>query len=63
VIKSQKQSGFYEGVPYSKLVVDLVRTRSMFRGVVPGLARSLLANGCSMYVYALVKNQLTTVWK
>lgn len=61
VLKSQKQSGLYEGVSYPRLAVELVRSGSMFRGVVPGLARSLLANGCSMYVYVLVKNQLTDI--
>ena len=59
VLKSQKQSGLYDGVSYPKLARELIRSRSMFRGVLPGLSRSLLANGCSMYIYVLVKNQLT----
>lgn len=36
-----------------------VRTGRMFRGVVPGLVRSSLANGSSMVVYETVHSTLT----
>lgn len=59
VLKSQRQSGFFEGVPTSKLLYDIVRTGALFRGVVPGLIRSVFANGTSMYVYNQVQDALT----
>ena len=51
VVKSQMQSGNYQGQSFAKLLVDNIRTGAMFRGIVPGLSRSFIANGCSMVVY------------
>jgi len=59
VIKSRKQSGLYEGVPYYQHAIAIVREGTIFRGVVPGLIRSMLANGCSMIVYEQVRKALT----
>jgi hypothetical protein len=54
VVKSQVQSGNFEGKSISRLLVDNMRNHSIYRGLLPGLARSFLANGCSMVVYEKV---------
>eukprot|EP00457_Paulinella_chromatophora_P013613 gb/GEZN01013938.1/.p1 GENE.gb/GEZN01013938.1/~~gb/GEZN01013938.1/.p1 ORF type:complete len:271 (-),score=21.66 gb/GEZN01013938.1/:91-903(-) len=48
VVKSQLQSGKYGDKGMFGLLRDVIRTRSMFKGLVPGLVRSTLANGCAM---------------
>mmetsp|Transcript_19147 Transcript_19147/g.35432 ORF Transcript_19147/g.35432 Transcript_19147/m.35432 type:complete len:256 (+) Transcript_19147:187-954(+) len=58
VIKSQRQSGLYEGKSSLVLLSDVFRSGKVFRGIVPGLARSFLANGCSMSVYTMIKEEL-----
>jgi solute carrier family 25 (mitochondrial carnitine/acylcarnitine transporter), member 20/29 len=58
VAKSQLQSGRYEGKGYGSLIGDLVRSGKLFRGVLPGLMRSTLANGLSMMVYKQVEGWL-----
>jgi solute carrier family 25 (mitochondrial carnitine/acylcarnitine transporter), member 20/29 len=55
VVKSQLQSGRYEGRGYGSLVVDLMKSGKLFRGVLPGLTRSTIANGLSMMVYKRVE--------
>ena len=56
VAKSQLQSGNYEGKSFMYLLKDLFRTGLIFRGIVPGLTRSAIANGCSMVVYKKVES-------
>ena len=43
----------------TKLLLDNMRKRTLFKGVVPGLARSTVANGCSMVVYEAVHTRLS----
>lgn len=59
VIKSQRQSGNYENQSTLTLLKNNMRTGRLFRGVVPGLLRSSLANGSSMVVYEWVQTSLT----
>lgn len=49
VIKSRRQSGLYAGRTALSMVADLVKTRSLFAGVLPGLVRSTVANGTGLY--------------
>jgi len=51
VVKSQIQSGNFQNRSIPRLVVDNFRSGLIYRGLVPGLARSFIANGCSMVVY------------
>lgn len=51
VAKSMIQSGMYNGKPTTTLVADIFRTGALYRGLLPGLIRSTLSNGCSMVVY------------
>jgi solute carrier family 25 carnitine/acylcarnitine transporter 20/29 len=51
VTKSQVQSGKFPGQSFSSLLVGNFRSGTVFRGLLPGLARSTIANGCSMVVY------------
>ena len=41
-----------------QIAAGVVRSGQMFRGVVPGLMRSTIANGCSMVVYRKVEGLL-----
>lgn len=58
VLKSRRQSGLYDGVSSFKLMENLVREGAMFRGLVPGLFRSGIANGVSMFVYNKISQEL-----
>lgn len=51
VTKSQVQSGKFPGQTYASLLMGNLRGGHVFRGLMPGLARSFIANGCSMEVY------------
>lgn len=62
VLKSRRQSGLYENVSSLELLARLMRNGEMFRGVLPGLARSTVANGTGMFVYAIVQKELATRW-
>ncbi|GBG29327.1 Mitochondrial carrier protein [Hondaea fermentalgiana] len=59
VAKSMRQSGLYKGRSTSSLIFEVFRTGRIFRGIVPGLARSFLANGFAMMAYSEVQKQLT----
>ena len=59
VAKSRKQSGLYEGVSTFQLVKDIVRTGALYRGLLPGLMRSTVANGTGMFMYDAVYRALT----
>jgi len=60
VIKSQRQSGNYAGKSSRALLAEAARSGLLFRGVVPGLARSTVANGCAMVVYKKVEELACT---
>jgi hypothetical protein len=45
------QSGNYAGKSYGTLIKDVFTSGLLFRGIVPGLARSTIANGFSMVAY------------
>lgn len=51
VVKSQRQSGLFEGLSSWRLLSISFRDGKMYRGIVPGLSRSFLANGCAMEAY------------
>ena len=51
VVKSQIQSGAHDGKSMGRLLGDVFRTGAMFRGLLPGLLRSTIANGSAMVVY------------
>jgi len=58
VLKSRRQSGLYEGVPTLTLMRDIFRSGDIFRGLIPGVMRSTVANGCGMFVYVRVQSFL-----
>jgi len=58
VVKSRIQSGNYAGQSMLQLLVGSIKDRSMFRGLLPGLVRSTIANGCSMVVYTKVEKEM-----
>eukprot|EP00536_Pseudo-nitzschia_multiseries_P009102 jgi/Psemu1/288231/fgenesh1_pg.247_\ len=59
VVKTQKQSGNYADRGTLSLLGDNLRTGRLFRGLMPGLVRSTVANGSSMVVYEYVLTTLT----
>jgi hypothetical protein len=59
VVKSQLQSGRFEGRPYGDLLREIVTTDLAYRGLLPGLLRSFIANGLSMVVYKKVLAHLS----
>jgi len=59
VVKTQRQSGNYQGKGALHLLKENLRGGLIFRGVMPGLVRSTLANGSSMVVYEMVHNFLS----
>ncbi|CAJ1953684.1 unnamed protein product [Cylindrotheca closterium] len=63
VLKTQRQSGNYEGQSAMQLLKTNLQTGRLFRGVLPGLFRSTIANGSSMVVYELVHTNLTRTFQ
>lgn len=51
VVKTQRQSGRHPGVSALALLSNAARDEALFRGLLPGLIRSSIANGTSMVVY------------
>jgi hypothetical protein len=51
VVKSQLQSGNYAGKSMVQLLGSVYKSGLLMRGLIPGLARSSIANGCAMVVY------------
>lgn len=53
VAKSQIQSGEakYANMRYIDLMRDIIKKKLLFRGLLPGLSRSFIANGFSMVAY------------
>ena len=60
VVKTQRQSGLSEGLSAFQLLRQNLASGALFKGVVPGLARSTVANGCSMVVYEWVHTTLSS---
>ena len=58
VVKSQLQSGRFEGRPYRDLLREILTTDLAYRGLLPGLLRSFIANGISMVVYKKVLSKI-----
>lgn len=60
VIKTQRQSGNYSKNDRAvKLLYDNFKQGKMYKGILPGLARSTIANGSSMVVYEAVHASLS----
>ena len=60
VVKTQRQSGNYEkNVSTIRLLTDNFTSGRLFRGLVPGLLRSTVANGSSMVVYETVQSWMS----
>ncbi len=62
VIKTQRQSGNYDGSGGFNLLKKNFEKGVLFRGVVPALFRSTIANGTSMVVYEFVHSSLSEVF-
>ncbi len=58
VIKSQVQSGLHESKSVKALLLQNIKQGVFFKGLVPGLTRSFISNGCSMVVYDKVLNMM-----
>ena len=59
VVKTQQQSGNYGSKTTAELLHDNFQRGRLFRGVLPGLFRSTIANGSSMVLYEYVQAKLT----
>jgi solute carrier family 25 carnitine/acylcarnitine transporter 20/29 len=60
VVKTQRQSGIYnENIGSWHLLKENIKAGNMFRGLLPGLMRSSIANGTSMVVYETVHSYLS----
>lgn len=62
VIKTQRQSGNYKGNGGLLLMKKNFENGLLFRGILPGLLRSTLANGSSMVVYEYVHSTLSNIF-
>lgn len=58
VVKSQLQSGNFSQQSVSTLLKISFQNGTMYRGLLPGLTRSFIANGCSMVVLVETKKRL-----
>ena len=59
VVKTQRQSGRHPSVSALALLSNAARDGALFRGLLPGLVRSSIANGTSMVVYKKVHAELS----
>ena len=55
VVKSKIQSGAHEGKSIAALAKEVLASGAMTRGIVPGIMRSAVANGCAMVVMKKVE--------
>jgi solute carrier family 25 carnitine/acylcarnitine transporter 20/29 len=60
VVKTMLQSGHYVGKSVPWLLRETMRTGAMFRGLLPGLVRSTLANGSAMVAYNRIQSALVS---
>ena len=61
VVKTQQQSGNYASKTTAELLRENFQRGRLFRGVLPGLFRSTIANGSSMVLYEYVQSNLTKI--
>jgi len=59
VVKTQRQSGKHAAVSIPSLLANAARSGTLYRGLLPGLIRSSIANGTSMVVYKKVHAMLS----
>ena len=59
VVKTQRQSGKHGDASALNLLARAARTGTLYRGLLPGLIRSSVANGTSMSVYKFVHAELS----
>lgn len=59
VVKTQRQSGNSVGKGALQLLRQNIASGLLFKGLMPGLARSTIANGSSMVVYEWVHTTLS----
>ena len=59
MVKTQRQSGKVDGLSAFALLKRAAQTGSLYRGLLPGLIRSSIANGTSMMVYKRVHAELS----
>lgn len=59
VVKSQIQSGQFKEKTMLQLLSDNFRSGLIFRGLLPGLTRAFIANGCSMVIYKKILTYLS----
>jgi|TARA_B110000211_G_C14017243_1_gene525928 solute carrier family 25 carnitine/acylcarnitine transporter 20/29 len=62
VVKTQRQSGNYGNTNALALLRKNISNGTLYRGVTPGLARSTIANGCSMVIYEFVHTTLSKMY-
>lgn len=55
VIKSQRQSGLFPNHSAFSLLAEAARRGTLFRGLIPGIARSTIANGSAMVAYKKIE--------
>ena len=58
VVKTQLQSGAAPQGSFFRVLVDVVRSGALFRGLAPGLVRSSISNGCAMMAFKEVERLL-----
>eukprot|EP00605_Chrysophyceae_sp_TOSAG23-4_P001402 GSChrysophyteH1.ASY1.ANO1.1524.1 assembled CDS len=58
VVKTMVQSGNYAGRSLPSLLAETVRTRALFKGLLPGLVRSTIANGTAMSIYSRILREI-----
>jgi len=63
VVKTQLQSGdaAVKGKSLPQVLMHVIKTRALFRGLVPGLMRSTISNGCAMVAYKKVQSALSSI--
>jgi len=60
VVKSQVQSGNFKGESWGSLLYAGFKSGRVYRGILPGLVRSTMANGCAMVAFKRTKGFLET---
>jgi len=60
VIKSQRQSGLFPGRSSMSLLIEATRSGLLWRGLIPGIMRSTIANGSAMVAYKQIEQLADT---
>ena len=63
VVKSKLQSGLFKNQNATSILLNMIKNhpKQLYSGVAPGLIRSAIANGSSMYMYKYVERNLLNV--